>query len=70
MEAAILRYLSTDWIGDSTVGANIALWQALPQRRGPAAAIQPLSARTHQIAAAGAGAAGAASGGPTSIQRS
>ena len=27
MDAVILRYLSTDWIGESTVGANIALWQ-------------------------------------------
>jgi AcrR family transcriptional regulator len=27
MEEVILRYLSTDWIGDHTVGANIALWQ-------------------------------------------
>src|SRR5271168_4985920 len=27
MDAVILRYLSTDWIGEGTVGANIALWQ-------------------------------------------
>jgi hypothetical protein len=27
MDAVILRYLSTDWIGESTIGANIALWQ-------------------------------------------
>jgi len=27
MDAVILRYLSTDWIGKDTIGANIALWQ-------------------------------------------
>jgi TetR/AcrR family transcriptional regulator, transcriptional repressor of bet genes len=27
MDAVILRYLSSDWIGASTIGANIALWQ-------------------------------------------
>ncbi|MEJ0046696.1 MAG: TetR family transcriptional regulator C-terminal domain-containing protein [Rhodospirillales bacterium] len=27
MDVVILHYLSTDWVGDSTVGANIALWQ-------------------------------------------
>ena len=27
MDAVTLRYLSTDWIGEGTVGANIALWQ-------------------------------------------
>jgi TetR/AcrR family transcriptional repressor of bet genes len=27
MDAVIQRYLSTDWIGENTIGANIALWQ-------------------------------------------
>jgi AcrR family transcriptional regulator len=27
MDAVIVRYLSTDWIGEHTVGANIAMWQ-------------------------------------------
>jgi len=27
MNAVILRYLSTDWAGENTIGANIALWQ-------------------------------------------
>jgi AcrR family transcriptional regulator len=27
MDAMIARYLSTDWIGENTIGANIALWQ-------------------------------------------
>ncbi len=26
MNALILRYLSTDWAGENTIGANIALW--------------------------------------------
>jgi len=27
MNALIARYLSTDWVGENTIGANIALWQ-------------------------------------------
>ncbi len=27
MDAVIMRYLSTDWIGESTIGANMAFWQ-------------------------------------------
>jgi TetR/AcrR family transcriptional repressor of bet genes len=27
MNAIILQYLSTDWVGENTIGANIAMWQ-------------------------------------------
>lgn len=27
MNAVIARYLSTDWVGENTIGANLALWQ-------------------------------------------
>jgi hypothetical protein len=26
MNAVIKRYLSTDWVGENTIGANLALW--------------------------------------------